>query len=105
MDLGLGIRTLLPVMDCRVEQTALRACCSSETWVSRTATLCVNAATSGLSLLFPEIADDGIVEEIMLLGSFCWNVMAAGLPTVSEAVSGSGIVMEDRDKVPASVAC
>ena len=31
--------------------------------------------------------------------------MAAGLPPVSEAVSGSGIVMEDRDKVPASVAC
>lgn len=97
------MRTLLPVMDCNVAHTVLRTCCSSETWASKVATLCARAATSELSLLSPKAEGDPVDdvpkggEESVLLASFCWNWVAVVL--VIEAVSGSGTVMADSDRV------
>ena len=97
MALGVGISTLLPVMDCSVVHTALRTCCSSETWASRVATLCVSAATSKLSLLSERVGDDSVLPV-----SFCWNWVAAVVVVVApvnDAVSGSDTVMADSDRV------
>ena len=102
MDLGLGIRTLLPVMDCSVVHTTLRTCCSSETWASRVATLWVSAAMSGLSLLSAKveeaIVDEAKVgEEMVVPVSFCWNWVAVVF--VKDAVSERGTFMADSDRV------